>query len=164
MRASTTFSPENTAAHSHEEDVLCMLDSIERMYGSHGRVMMLQTFNKLHANLVDSELGRFLKTSEPQERDGNTGLRFLPIECGENGSWVKVRGKEYVFTGSRQCRLISYLYKNLLEGKEKIPVKRTLASVGFSESINTIPKAFSKSKKPWDEVIGYGDGFCWLKK
>ena len=126
--------------------------------------MMLQTFNKLNAGLIDNELGRFLRTPESPEHEGRAGSCSIPIECGENGAWIRVRGKEYVFTGSRQCGLILCLYRNFLDGKEKIPVKRTLASAGFSESINTIPKAFSKSKKPWDEVIGYGGGFCWLKK
>ena len=165
MCPSPMFSPdENAAPPLHAEVVLGVLDSIERIYGSNGRIIMLQTFNKLHAGLVDSELDRFLKTTEDRQRNSSNDSFSTPIECGENGSWLKVGGKEYVFSGSRQCRLIACLYKSLIEGKAKMPTKRTLAGVGFSENINTIPKAFSKSKKPWEEVIGYGDGFCWLKK
>ena len=165
MSATHATTPEEQATIGfHKEVMPGFLDGVERLYGTKARIALFQTVDQLHAAFVRNELDKLLQlpcfASPPFFSDGP---KLSSIECSEDGTWIRINGKEYIFTGVRQCGLILCLYKSLKKGHARMPTKHTLASVGFSSNINTIPKAFAGSKKPWQEVVGYSGGFCWLK-
>ncbi|MCL6419453.1 hypothetical protein [Aestuariirhabdus haliotis] len=84
-----------------------------------------------------------------------------PIWCSEDGGELVVNGEQYIFTGLTHKRIIRQLFKAWESGQEKL---RTAAVLENAESkASALSQAFSGKDKRWRDVVGYGNGNCWLK-
>jgi hypothetical protein len=87
--------------------------------------------------------------------------KWSPVECGEEGGYLRIHDREYRFSGFTHKRIIRLLHEAWERGEPRL---RTASVLEEAESRSrTMSQAFSGCKEDWKEVIGYGDGFCWLK-
>ena len=84
-----------------------------------------------------------------------------PTWCSEDGGELVVNGEQYIFTGLTHKRIIRQLFEAWESGQEKL---RTAAVLENAESkASAFSQAFSGCKTEWKNVVGYGNGNCWLK-
>lgn len=84
-----------------------------------------------------------------------------PTWCSEDGGELAVNGEQYIFTGLTHKRIIRQLFEAWESGQEKL---RTAAVLENAESkASALSQAFSGKDKRWRDVVGYGNGNCWLK-
>ncbi|SMG66743.1 conserved hypothetical protein [methanotrophic bacterial endosymbiont of Bathymodiolus sp.] len=84
-----------------------------------------------------------------------------PIWCSEDGGELVVNGEQYIFTGLTHKRIIRQLFEAWESGQEKL---RTAAVLENAESkVSALSQTFSGKDKRWRDVVGYGNGNCWLK-
>ena len=85
---------------------------------------------------------------------------WTPVECSEDGGYLRIHDREYRFTGHTHKRIIRILYEAWERGE---PRQRTASVLEEAESRSrTISQAFSGCKEDWRSAIGYGGGYCWL--
>lgn len=83
-----------------------------------------------------------------------------PVYCSDDGGELVVNNETYHFTGDIHRSIIRQLADAWLSGNPKI---RTSALLENAESsAKAIKQVFKGSKVEWQEIIGYGQGFCWL--
>ncbi|MEO5346508.1 MAG: hypothetical protein H7834_09045 [Magnetococcus sp. YQC-9] len=75
---------------------------------------------------------------------------------------VRANGCEFIFTGTKQKQLISILVRAWKRGEARCLTSEVLGNVEASVKSNTLSKFFS-GRTDWKDLIGYGDGFCWIK-
>lgn len=83
------------------------------------------------------------------------------IIMAADGAAISVRGKRYVFSGSKQRSIIRQLHDALQSGTAECLTAEVLESAGFKTSVNTLAKAFSK-RVDWREFIAEENGRCWI--
>ena len=83
------------------------------------------------------------------------------VECSPDGSMLTIHGKEYPFKGPKQRAIVRLLYQAWRDGKPKQQTSEILRKAG--SNADQIRQAFAGSPTAWSDVIGYGDGQCWLK-
>jgi len=91
---------------------------------------------------------------------GTTSTDAL-IAMAADGASVTVRGKRYAFSGSKQRAVIRQLYEAWEAGKPECLTAEVLEAAGYSDSVNTLAKAFSRNSD-WREFIAEGKGRCWM--
>lgn len=106
---------------------------------------------------LDMEMVKGILTGASNTRDD-----LAPVQWAADYSTVRVNGREYVFTGLKQKQVIGLLVEAWQRGEAKCRTPVVLEEVEAASSSNTIAKLFS-GRSDWKELIGYGDGFCWLK-
>ncbi|MBF0311613.1 MAG: hypothetical protein HQL56_19040 [Magnetococcales bacterium] len=84
------------------------------------------------------------------------------VQYARDYSTIKVNGREFVFTGMKQQQLIGFLVEAWRRGEPKCRTQILLENVQASDFSNTLSKFFS-GRSDWKELIGYGNGYCWLK-
>ncbi len=85
---------------------------------------------------------------------------WTPVECSEDGGYLRIHDREYRFPGHTQKRIIRILYEAWERGE---PRQRTASVLEEAESRSrTLSQAFSGCKEDWKSVIDYGGGYCWL--
>lgn len=85
-----------------------------------------------------------------------------PITMAADGGSITVRGKRYVFTGQKQRAIIRYLYEAWDNGTPECLTDAVLEAAEYSNSVNTLTKAFS-GRKDWQEFIKVESGRCWIQ-
>ena len=83
------------------------------------------------------------------------------ITMAADGASVTVRGKRYTFSGSKQRDVIRQLYEAWLAGSPECLTAEVLEAAGYSDSVNTLAKAFSR-RTDWREFIREERGRCWM--
>ncbi|MBF0214780.1 MAG: hypothetical protein HQM00_14670 [Magnetococcales bacterium] len=72
---------------------------------------------------------------------------------------VRVNGREFIFTGKQQMA-VSILVRAWQRGEAKYQTTMLLDNVGSASK--AISQLF-RGRTDWKELIGYGNGFCWIK-
>ena len=84
----------------------------------------------------------------------------LPVSPSSDYSSLRVHGREFVFTGDKQRKIIEKLYYAWKVGNPKRRTQSVLVAV--DSKATSLSHLFS-NHSDWKDVIGYGGGFCWLK-
>lgn len=91
---------------------------------------------------------------------GTTSTDAL-ITMGADGASVTVRGTRYAFSGSKQRALIRQLYEAWQSGSPECLTAEVLENAEYSDSVNTLTKAFS-GRTDWRDFIKEEHGRCWM--
>lgn len=91
---------------------------------------------------------------------GTTSTDAL-ITMAADGASVTVRGKRYAFSGSKQRAVIRQLYEAWEAGKPECLTVEVLGNAEYSDSVNTLTKAFS-GRTDWRDFIKEEHGRCWM--
>jgi hypothetical protein len=83
------------------------------------------------------------------------------ITMAADGASVTVRGKRYAFSGSKQRALIRRLYEAWQSGSPECLTTEVLENAEYSDSVNTLTKAFS-GRTDWRDFIKEERGRCWM--
>ena len=103
---------------------------------------------------IDLEtLARTLAGLGEQDRDG-------PLQYSNDYSSVTVNGRTFVFRGDTQKQAVGRLIEARERGEERMRTSSLLTAI--DSGAGQILRLF-KGHPDWKELIGYGDGFCWLK-
>jgi hypothetical protein len=88
----------------------------------------------------------------------------LPVECTEDGSWLRIRGQEYTFRGKKK-RLIRLLYEACARGDPWVGVKWLLAEADYdTKRIEDVFKDKRADKRNhWKHLIEVNGGMCRLR-
>jgi hypothetical protein len=73
---------------------------------------------------------------------------------------VRVHDREFVFTGDIQRAIVRQLVEAWQAGRPKVRTQHVLEEAG--SRAQQLRRAFGGHPN-WQEPIGYGQGFCWLK-
>ena len=112
-----------------------------------------------------SERDRFERLhalGEPVKVNGSQALPvMLPIDCSDDGGWIKVHGREYLFSGLLQKTAIRRLYEAWESGTPKLNMQALLEEI--ESGSRHISQIFGTGNRSWREIVGYGRGYVWLK-
>ena len=86
---------------------------------------------------------------------------LVAVECTPDGSLLTIHGKDYPFKGPKQKAIIRLLYGAWKDGRAKQKTAEVLRKAG--SNADQLAHAFGGSPSAWKEVVGYGEGYCWLK-
>jgi hypothetical protein len=84
-----------------------------------------------------------------------------PIDCSDDGSWIRVGNQEYLFSGLLQKTAIRRLFEALQEGSPRLAMQTLLEEI--ESRSRHISQVFSGADPKWRDIIGYGKGHVWLK-
>jgi hypothetical protein len=84
-----------------------------------------------------------------------------PVDCSDDGSWIRVGDQEYLFSGLLQKTAIRRLYEALQEGSPRLAMQTLLEEI--ESRSRHISQVFSGADPKWRDIIGYGKGHVWLK-
>lgn len=82
-------------------------------------------------------------------------------DCSIDGSWIRVRGQEYLFSGLLQKTAIRRLYDALQDGSPRLSMQALLEEI--ESRSQHISQVFSGADPRWRQIVGYGKGHVWLK-
>ena len=83
------------------------------------------------------------------------------IECSNDGSWIRVRGREYHFAGLLQKTAIRRLFEAWECGAQRLNMQALLEDIGSGS--RHISQVFRAGISNWREIVGYSRGLVWLK-
>jgi hypothetical protein len=86
---------------------------------------------------------------------------FSAVECSDDGSWIKVYRREYLFSGLLQKTAIRRLYEASQDGSPRLGMQALLEEI--ESRSRHISQVFSGADPRWREIVGYGKGHVWLK-
>lgn len=93
-----------------------------------------------------------------------TGIRHRrwnrPLQYSNDYSSVTVNGRTFVFRGDKQKQVVGALIDAWELGDSKLRASDVLSTA--ESNAPQIAKLFHRHPD-WKELIGYGDGFCWLR-
>jgi len=109
-------------------------------------------------DILDSINAESLLTGSGAVREPR--LRWSPVECDEDGGYLRLHDREFRFSGLTHRRIVRILYEAWECGEPRL---RTASVLEEAESRSrTISQAFSGCKEDWRGAIDYGGGYCWL--
>jgi hypothetical protein len=82
------------------------------------------------------------------------------VDCSEDGGWIRVGTRQYLFTGLFQKGIVRQLYEAWHEGNPRVRTQSLLEDVGSRSK--QISHVFSGADPRWREVILYSKGYVWL--
>ncbi len=82
------------------------------------------------------------------------------VDYSQDFGWVKVNGQEFVFSGDKQKQVIGMLIHAWENGSPRLRTAKVLEDVDSTS--RTLMKFFG-SRKEWQRLIEYGDGYCSLR-
>jgi hypothetical protein len=82
------------------------------------------------------------------------------VEMGPDGSWIRIRDREYRFRGLIQRSIVQQVYRAWRDGAGRLRTQKVLETA--ESNSRELAQAFS-GRAEFREIIGYDDGFCWLK-
>jgi hypothetical protein len=83
------------------------------------------------------------------------------VQCALDGSSLVVHKKRYAFKGAKQKAIIRLLYQAWENGEPRQKTSDILYKAG--SQADQLKQAFSGCQTAWQEVVEYGEGYCWLK-
>lgn len=87
---------------------------------------------------------------------------WTPVECSEDGGYLRIHDREYRFTGHMHKRIVRILYEAWERGEPRLRTAKVLVEVEAGSTVRTMSHVFSGCKEDWISAIGYGGGYCWL--
>ena len=99
-------------------------------------------------------------TGEIQNLRAHLEKAAQAVECSEDGGWIKVRSREYLFTGFFQKGIVWQLYEAWREGNPRVRTQSLLEDIGSRSK--QISHVFSGADPRWREIILYSKGYVWL--
>jgi len=82
------------------------------------------------------------------------------VEMGPGGGWIRIHGREYRFPGLIQRSIVQQVYEAWRDGIGRLRTQEVLETA--ESKSKELAQAFSR-RPDFKEIIGYDDGFCWLK-
>ena len=82
------------------------------------------------------------------------------VAMGAGGGWIRIHGREYRFRGLVQRSIVEQVYGAWRNGVGRLRTQEVLETA--ESSARQLAHAFS-GRPDFKEIIGYDDGFCWLK-
>lgn len=86
---------------------------------------------------------------------------MLPIDCSDDGGWIKVHGRAYQFSGLLQKTAVRRLYEAWENGTPKLNMQALLEDI--ESGSRHISQVFGTGNRSWREIVGYSRGYVWLK-
>lgn len=86
---------------------------------------------------------------------------MLPIDCSDDGGWIKVHGRAYQFSGLLQKTAVRRLYEAWESGTPKLNMQALLEDI--ESGSRHISQVFGTGNRSWREIVGYSRGYVWLK-
>jgi hypothetical protein len=112
-----------------------------------------------------AERDRFERAHALDDQVKSNGKRAMPvmplIDCSDDGGWIKVRGREYLFSGLLQKTAIRRLYEAWESGTPRLNMQALLEDI--ESGSRHISQVFGTVNRSWREIVGYGRGYVWLK-
>jgi hypothetical protein len=99
-------------------------------------------------------------SGEIQNLRAHLEMAARTVECSEDGGWIKVRSREYLFTGFFQKGVVRQLYEAWREGTPRVRTQSLLEDIGSRSK--QISHVFSGADPRWREIILYSKGYVWL--
>lgn len=84
-----------------------------------------------------------------------------PLTHSADFDVVSVHGKEYRFRGQKQRDVVRQLVEAFHAGQPRCLTARVLEGAEYSDTVNTLAKAFS-GRTDWREFITEDGGACWI--
>lgn len=84
-----------------------------------------------------------------------------PLTHSADFDVVTVHGKEYRFRGQKQRDVVRQLVEAFHAGQPQCLTARVLEGAEYSDTVNTLAKAFS-GRTDWRDFIAEKDGSCWI--
>lgn len=88
------------------------------------------------------------------------GKKPSPVHYSNDFSSLTVHGRTFAFRGDKQKQFVGMLVRAWESGEERCRTGELLENV---ESTSLTLVKFFSGRSDWKELIGYGQGFCWLK-
>jgi hypothetical protein len=85
----------------------------------------------------------------------------LPIHPSADFRVVRVGDRMFHFGGDKHRQVIEYLYMRWRDGEERVSTAAMFEDLEFPAK--TRLRDLFKDHRNWKDLIGYGDGACWLK-
>jgi capsular polysaccharide biosynthesis protein len=82
------------------------------------------------------------------------------VAMAPGGGWISIHGREYRFRGLVQRSIVEQVYEAWRNGAGRLRTQEVLETA--ESSAGQLAHAFS-GRPDFREIIGYDDGFCWLK-
>ncbi|MEI8396806.1 MAG: hypothetical protein WCF85_18890 [Rhodospirillaceae bacterium] len=83
----------------------------------------------------------------------------LPVECEENGHWIRISGNSYNFR-DKQAKVIRLLYEAWVSGQDWSREQEVLE---MADSISTQIRRLFKGRADWQRIIEVQGGYCRLR-
>lgn len=116
---------------------------------------------RLQDCLEESEEARFDMEAISRILAGVSGeIQNGPIHYSNDYSTVTANGNPFHFRGDKQKQVVGMLVQAWESGDAKLRTQVVLENV--DSTAGTIKKFFSRHPD-WQDLIGYGRGFCWIK-
>jgi hypothetical protein len=84
-----------------------------------------------------------------------------PIDCSDDGSWIRVGGREYQFSGLLQKMVVRRLYEAWKSGTPRLNMQSLIEDIDSRS--RHISQIFGNGNPYWREIIAYRRGYVWLK-
>ena len=84
-----------------------------------------------------------------------------PVDCSDDGGWIKVHGREYQFSGLLQKTAIRRLYEAWESGMPRLNMQNLLEDIDSRS--RHISQVFGNGNRHWREIVAYSKGYVWLK-
>jgi hypothetical protein len=84
-----------------------------------------------------------------------------PVDCSDDGGWIKVHGREYQFFGLLQKMAIRRLYEAWESGMTRLNMQSLLEDIDSRS--RHISQVFGNGNPHWREIVAYRRGYVWLK-
>ncbi len=84
-----------------------------------------------------------------------------PVDCSDDGGWIKVHGREYQFCGLLQKMAIRRLYDAWESGMPRLNMQSLLEDIDSRS--RHISQVFGNGNPHWREIVAYRRGYVWLK-
>lgn len=88
--------------------------------------------------------------------------RRYPIDHSNDYGIVWLRDETFKFRGDKHRKLLEQLFEAYWAGKPILRVTLVLSEAGFSDSTNSLSKAFS-GRNDWQKFIKQSEGNCWIE-
>jgi hypothetical protein len=79
---------------------------------------------------------------------------------GAGGGWIRIHDREYRFRGLIQRSIVEQVYEAWRNGVGRLRTQDVLETA--ESSARQLAHAF-KGRPDFKDIIGYDEGFCWLK-
>jgi hypothetical protein len=84
-----------------------------------------------------------------------------PVDCSDDGSWIRVGDQEYQFSGLLQKMAIRRLYEAWESDTPRLNMQSLLEDIDSRS--RHISQIFGNGNPHWREIVAYRKGYVWLK-
>lgn len=89
------------------------------------------------------------------------GAPDTPVRVSNDFGTVTVNGRVFSFSGDKQRQVIRHLHQSWEDGEARVRTALMFGDLEFADG--TRLRDLFKGRPDWRDLIGYGQGFCWLR-